>query len=511
MGSPFLFSPFPTAEMVVAMADRQMRNIRLFGMIMGVVFFALLAVRIGLFDKRSSGSAPGEVRAIDSLPDKDAWMNIFQGGKKIGYSHTVLRKIRKGYQLEEDVFMRINTMDVSQDLKLRTRARMGTDLALETFDFEIGSGRFRFAANGRVDEHAIRLSMDSGGSTREVTIPVYEKPFLSAGILHAVAESDPAEGEVLRYAVFDPVGMKTDTVHIRVYGRETIRIGGKEKPAKRIALQYQGVSQTAWINENGEVLKEEGLLGIHLEKTTSEDALFGLPVQASQDLTRVASVASNVVLQHPEKLKKIVVRIGGIRVDPESLSGGRQMFADGLLTVRKEVVPNIREQVGDGAEKGGFVVFLEASPFIQAGHPYLREIVQQVTLPGDGPVEKVRKLMAWIDTHIEKRPVLSMPDALSTLQNRMGDCNEHAVLLAALLRTAGIPADVEAGLVYMRGRFYYHAWNRIHIGIWITVDALFGQFPADVTHLRFATGTEKLQSDLVHLIDRVKIEVIEWE
>ena len=61
--------------------------------------------------------------------------------------------------------------------------------------------------------------------------------------------------------------------------------------------------------------------------------------------------------------------------------------------------------------------------------------------------------------NIQKRPVLSVPNALETLRNRVGDCNEHAVLLAALARAAGIPAQVEAGLVYQKGRFYYHAWN----------------------------------------------------
>ncbi len=96
---------------------------------------------------------------------------------------------------------------------------------------------------------------------------------------------------------------------------------------------------------------------------------------------------------------------------------------------------------------------------------------------------------------------------LKFLHNRVGDCNEHAVLLAALSRAAGIPAQVEAGLVYQRGRFYYHAWNALYLGQWITADSVMGQLPADVTHIRFVRGTER-QIDLVRMIGRLKIEIV---
>ncbi len=73
--------------------------------------------------------------------------------------------------------------------------------------------------------------------------------------------------------------------------------------------------------------------------------------------------------------------------------------------------------------------------------------------------DKVQKLARWVYDNIEKRPVLGIPDALSVLNSRKGDCNEHAALMAAFCRSVGIPAGIEAGLVYLKGRFYYHAWN----------------------------------------------------
>ena len=121
---------------------------------------------------------------------------------------------------------------------------------------------------------------------------------------------------------------------------------------------------------------------------------------------------------------------------------------------------------------------------------------------------KVQKIVGWIHQNIEKRPVLSLPDALSTLKNRVGDCNEHAMLLSALTRAVGIPSRIETGLVYLNGRFYYHAWNALFLGRWITADSLFGQIPADVTHLRFSSGAQSLGLDILTIIGKVDLHII---
>ena len=151
------------------------------------------------------------------------------------------------------------------------------------------------------------------------------------------------------------------------------------------------------------------------------------------------------------------------------------------------------------------------STFVQSDHPKIQALAAQLIDPDDPPLANLRRIVEWIQTNIAKRPVLSLPDALTTLDKRVGDCNEHAVLMAALARAAGYPAQVEAGLVYQKGRFFYHAWNRVYIGRWITVDALFGQIPADVSHIRFTRGTAQQQLDILPLIGNLQIRVLEME
>ncbi|MFC1789208.1 transglutaminase-like domain-containing protein, partial [Thermodesulfobacteriota bacterium] len=151
--------------------------------------------------------------------------------------------------------------------------------------------------------------------------------------------------------------------------------------------------------------------------------------------------------------------------------------------------------------------FLMPSPFIESDHPKIENLANKILSADDSTVIKAKKLVAWLHNNIEKRPVLSLPDALATLENRVGDCNEHAVLLAALARASGIPAQIEAGLVYLNGRFYYHAWNLLYIGQWVTADSVLGQVPADVTHIRFSSGAMQKQLDLMGIIGKIKLKV----
>jgi transglutaminase-like putative cysteine protease len=99
---------------------------------------------------------------------------------------------------------------------------------------------------------------------------------------------------------------------------------------------------------------------------------------------------------------------------------------------------------------------------------------------------------------------------LEVLKNKVGDCNEHAVLLTALLRAVGIPARVSVGLVYTRGKFFYHAWTEAYVGKWVSMDATLNQMPVDATHIKLVHGGLDKQADIIGLIGKLKLKVIDY-
>ena len=496
---------------ISSMVVHKLKSFWIAGSIFGLSFAILFSIRLGLLEQIMSRPRTFSLASINAVSERDTWMNIFQNERKIGFSHTRFYEDTTGYRLVEAVQMRINTMGMIQNISLSTKSRLNPDFTLQELDFEINSGRFHFSVQGAVDGNTLLVTTESAGSSRRLDIPVKNKLYLMNSIMDAVAATDLQAGDRYAFKIFDPASMGQVDVIVDVIGPERIDIRGVNQAATKVSLNVKGVSQLAWIGKEGDIIKEKGLLGISLIKTDREDALDGLTIEASQDLTKIASVAANIQLENVEALKVLKVKIEGPPSKNLQLHGGRQTFKEQVLTVRRETLSNLAPELKIENLAAIEKIFLKPGPFIQSDDQRIQDLVQEILKddPDADPLTRAKKLMRWVNTHIEKRPVLSLPDALSTLENKVGDCNEHAVLMAALARAAGIPTRIEAGLVYLKGRFYYHAWNLIYLGKWVTADSLYGQLPADVSHLRFATGSPERQLDIMGVIGKIRLTIIE--
>lgn len=439
-------------------------------------------------------------------------MTITQAGRKIGYAKRNLSRTEEGVRFSEEIFMRINTMGIVQPLTVRTTAALNPDRTLANFRFGLGSNLFKFTARGAVEGQQLILHVGGPAEEKRSVIALKEPLYLGGGVLESAGADGLNPGEARTFSLFDPASLGQRPVRVTLLGEEGLTIMGKNRRARKLSIEYLGISQVAWVDPDGSVLREEGMLGIALERVTREEALNGLEGAVSADLTEIASIPATKPIGDAAALKTLTVRLAGLPEGPFLLDGDRQSYRNGVVTIRREPVsappaPQERASIPPAP-------FLNPTPFIQSDHPKIRKKMAEIVNPGDPDGAKADKLMAWVHKNIEKRPVLSVANALETLENRIGDCNEHAVLLAALARAAGLPAEVEAGVVHLRGRFFYHAWNLLYLrdrGGWVTADAVLGQLPADVTHIRFIRGEADRQLDLVGLIGRLQLEILEME
>lgn len=477
------------------------------GGLLVLLFLALLAVRLDVLPGfRLPGSGPAASSAARTRADEDRWMAVYQNGRKIGYSHRRMQRVPRGYRFEESGLLRVNTMGVVQDIRMKTTGDLNPDGTLSAFRFDLHSSLFSFVVRGEVRGREAVVHHGPPAAEKQVRIALREAPHLSNGLYEALRGRALATGQEMTLNVFDPASMAERPVRVTVLERETIRVMGRSQAARKIAVDFMGARQVAWLGEDGGVLREQGLLGMTVEQVTKDRALDGLTLTASADLTDAASIPSRVVLDAPEALARMTVRLVNVRPGSLSLDGGRQRYEQGRLTITREAMParTTRE-----ALTADIRPFLAATPLIQSDHPEIRARAARIVSPGDSDAVKARKLTDWVYRNVEKRPVLSVPNALETLTHRVGDCNEHAALLAALARAAGIPAQIEAGLVYLKGRFYYHAWNVLYVDGWVTADATLGQMPADVTHIRLVRGEADRQIDLAGIIGAVDLEIVD--
>ena len=180
--------------------------------------------------------------------------------------------------------------------------------------------------------------------------------------------------------------------------------------------------------------------------------------------------------------------------------------------------------------------FTQSSAMITCDDPRIVEITKASLRNAPLPtVERAETLRHAAQRHIRSKDLsVGFASASETARTREGDCTEHAVLLAAMLRADGIPSRVVSGLIYAdrfageRDIFAYHMWTQAllpldtnstdditpHPHLWVDLDAtLPDSLPITATHI--ALGLHTLEGDtrtnalvgLAPLMGRLAIDV----
>ncbi|MDD5308133.1 MAG: transglutaminase domain-containing protein [Deltaproteobacteria bacterium] len=107
----------------------------------------------------------------------------------------------------------------------------------------------------------------------------------------------------------------------------------------------------------------------------------------------------------------------------------------------------------------------------------------------------------------DKRRTFSMADAVSTLARGSGDCTEHAVLFASLMRAERIPTRLVSGLYLTHGGIWaYHMWNEYWNGTaWQAIDASTMTYRPGALYVALGRGVanfDEIRNDIARFIWR---------
>jgi hypothetical protein len=321
-------------------------------------------------------------------------------------------------------------------------------------------------------------------------------------------------GEEFKVPLFDPSTTAQKEAIVKVVAREPITINRIRYNAYRLETEMWGKLLTSWVDERGTTLKEEGFMGFTILKSTAAAAPRDIEAQGEVDFYDAASIEVERSLPEPSRVNYLKLKFEGINnaaLDPNVINGERQRFHEGDMEISREGFPSQAPYAlpyhghGEGME-----VFLKPEFNIESDDREILEKARGISGPERNPLVVSRRLSTWVYHNLEKRPVVSVPSALEVLQTRVGDCNEHATLLVALLRASGIPARLASGLVYTRGKFFYHAWTEAYLGKWVSMDATVNQMPVDATHVKLVEGNLDRQAEIAGLIGELKLKVLDY-
>lgn len=364
------------------------------------------------------------------------------------------------------------------------------------------------------DGKSIEMTHTSAGSQTKSSATIDGQWLTPARAVAYVQEQLGKGAKQITYATVDPmVGPSLQQMTMEVLGEESIEVFGKVVPATKVQISTSfapGIKSVGYVDARGLPLRATIDMGGLSLTILAADKALATSRHKAPELLATTLVKPDRLIENPRQLTKatyILRRTDGQKLELPDTDGAQrvQMLDDGSVQVSVEL-----GDVG-GAVAGGEEVKLEHSSLIDGRDPRVVELLKKATIGvGDGPMDRAKAMRRYVYDFIDKKNLgVGFASAGEVAQTRQGDCTEHAVVLAAMLRADGVPSRVISGLVYVdeaigaKETFGYHMWTQAWLGgRWVDLDATLGEVDFDAAHIALSAGTMpdgKWTNDLVAL------------
>ncbi len=481
----------------------------------------------------SQWSLDTSAQAADKSPqsqaeegDTDDWQIIQMSGQKVGYAHTTTKtEVRDGRTIHvTEIVTRLTIKRFGGQLKSEVNQRTEEDAEGHLLSFYLlqdNPPTSKTESRGKVSGNILTLETTSSGKsfTREIPLP---EDLKSSTWFDRTLKTNPLQvGETRSFKSFEPGLAKVTEISIKqIEPGKTKLLSGEIVQLQRSEMRQSilpFVVTTAYTDEAGEMKKSSiGLLGMETFSCTAEEALQEI-ASAHLDLG-VDTIIQTGVIDRAFETRKITYRLEPTDYDP------RNVFPDSLTQQlipgengTFQLVVSAVDPGTEGSEQAPDAKYLSSSRFIDLDDPQIIQLAKEMAKSETDPVEIAILAEKFVHGHLNlKNFSTAMATASEVARSRSGDCTEHGILLAALLRVHKIPSRVVTGLVYansLKG-FGGHMWTEAYLkGRWVPLDATLAKGHGDAVHLK--TGDSSLEDSsalpvesflpLIHTIGRTKL------
>ena len=473
-----------------------------------IVVFVWWLVMVTLLVRKQ---APPPTTDLASLPASDdasagsgeEWFGVYQGPRKIGWAHRATTPIPAGYRVRDESMLVLAMLGTPQQLTTSLSAETDASFGLRSFHFALVSPAATFTAHGTSNGRQLDVRYGAGGRESALELPLDEPIQLATTLRPRIAAARPPPGTRYRHTTFSPLTLHRETITTVVEGRETV--DGID--TLRVVEEQQGLRAHVWLDGDGRAVREEAMLGLVLRAEPHETALRDLDTDAPLEVTSATRIPLHGgTIASPRATAALTLLVSGPAARQVPDDPPRQRMDAGVLHIVREPAPVPGASAAPPPEAGDLL----PSPFIESDDPAIVARARAIAGEEEDPVRRAERILAWIETSMTPEPSATVPSAREVLRVLRGDCNEHAVLLTALARAAGVPARMVAGAVYQDGAFLYHAWNELWLGgRWVSADAVFHQMPVDATHVKLIEGGPERHLGLATVVGRLSFTTAE--
>jgi transglutaminase-like putative cysteine protease len=279
---------------------------------------------------------------------------------------------------------------------------------------------------------------------------------------------------------------------------------------------------TTWQLPDGNIVKSELVMGLTLQIETAEEAVSGVDsgYSPAADFALLTSVTSNIDLPNPRAIRILDIKLSGNLDKKMGICDSRQKVK-WLDPVGETQVADFRidAKVFDAAKSVNLPIedktiaeYLEPTAFLQCDSPDIKSTAAKIVGQEKSAYKAAVKIRKWVSENMKPQADMGIPrPSVDVLKVKVGVCRDYAVLYGALARAAGIPTKIVAGIVYMDGHFYYHAWAESYVGEWAPFDATIDSDFVDATHIKLTEGDATSMFDMTAVFGTMKAEIVGYK
>lgn len=436
------------------------------------------------------------------VPEREeTWQAIYLSGQRAGYARVLVdpREVDGKPIVHTSAETKMEIRRFGQVLKMTTSLVSDETLAGDLLEFKFSMANPPASSSetiGRVKGTELQLETLVDRKKKSSTA-AWKEGVKSPTFQDRLLRITPLKpGETKVFEAFFPEFSKPGKLTVKAGGTETVKLlDDKTAELQKFEVANSllpGIITNAWVDKTGQTIKSStNMLGTEMATYTvsKEEALKTLTVN-DLDLG-VSTLVKTAKIDRPYDTKKVVYKIT-IRDDNPSKvlpTGDTQSIkSTGLetaeLTVIALPIPAVSPAEPIGEE------YLKPTRFLQSDDERVIEHAKLAAGNLTDPAPIARAMEKYVrDKLTNKNFSTALASAGEVARSLEGDCTEHAVLLAAMLRAKQIPSRIAVGLVYVESlqAFGGHMWTEARLGgKWVPLDGTLGRGGIGATHIKLA-------------------------
>ncbi|MFN6106409.1 MAG: transglutaminase-like domain-containing protein [Planctomycetaceae bacterium] len=484
-----------------------------------------------------SGDVCWAQAAREKIEATDEWQSLYLGKTRVGYlrsasapetvdgrelirsrSETALTIARFGQKVKLRIVMESLETPAGEWLSFVSTMENPPSLSTRT--------------EGRVEGDDLVLTSTVGGKTttrrqpwdRQLKSPAWQDRLLRDKKLEPGAE--------MTLQSFEPQFARAMTVTLKGLPPEEVTLpdGSRRKLGKIAVTQSLDPKtlQYSYFDDQRKTVKTQtSMLGTEMITwaVTREEALQELSGE-DVDLA-IATLIKTSKIENSLETRRVLYRVHVPGEDPAEL------LAQGPTQKIRRIDPHTVElevlSLKPGATRGGEPEqeierrFSQPNRFLQSDDRRVVELATKGVGQAQSPVDQSVALELWVRDKVKDKNFSTlMASAAEVAEKLSGDCTEHACLLAAMLRSRGVPSRIVVGLMYVPrdSAFGGHMWTEAFLnGVWVPLDGVLGKGRVGADHIKFLdAGLDDDEGDgfaafvpVVSALGKMRIEVLEVE